>query len=56
MSTTLTHISLLVEDVQMALHFYRDNLGLEVIENLGDYATLKANENLKLSSPFAIAQ
>jgi len=49
MSTTLTHISLLVEDVQMALHFYRDNLGLEVIENLGDYATLKANENLKLS-------
>jgi len=49
MSTTLTHISLLVEDVQMALHFYRDNLGFEVIENLGDYATLKANENLKLS-------
>ncbi len=49
MSTTLTHISLLVEDVQKALHFYQDNLGLEVIENLGNYATLKVNENLKLS-------
>ena len=49
MTTTLTHISLLVEDVQKALLFYQDNLGLEVIENLGDYATLKANENLKLS-------
>ena len=24
-------------------------MGLEVIENLGNYATLKANENLKLS-------
>jgi lactoylglutathione lyase len=49
MTTKLTHISLLVEDVQKALHFYQDTLGLEVIENLGDYATLKANENLKLS-------
>jgi catechol 2,3-dioxygenase-like lactoylglutathione lyase family enzyme len=49
MTNTMTHISLLVEDVQDALHFYQDNLGLEVIENLGNYATLKANENLKLS-------
>ncbi len=49
MTVILTHISLLVEDVQRALHFYQDNLGLEVIENLGSYATLKANENLKLS-------
>jgi lactoylglutathione lyase len=49
MTTTLTHISLLVEDVQKALQFYQDNLDLEVIENLGNYATVKANENLKLS-------
>ncbi len=49
MTTTLTHISLLVEDVQIALHFYQDNLGLDLIENLGNYATLQANENLKLS-------
>src|SRR6266516_3297016 len=49
MTVILTHISLLVEDVQRALHFYQDNLNLEVIENLGSYATLKANENLKLS-------
>ncbi len=49
MKVILTHISLLVEDVQRALHFYQDNLGLEVIENLGSYATLRANENLKLS-------
>jgi lactoylglutathione lyase len=49
MTNTMTHISLLVEDVQDALHFYQANLGLVVIENLGNYATLKANENLKLS-------
>jgi lactoylglutathione lyase len=49
MAAVLTHISLLVEDVQRALHFYQDNLGIEVIENQGTYATLKASEDLKLS-------
>lgn len=49
MTLTLTHISLLVEDVQATIGFYQDTLGLEVVNNYGDYAELKANDNLKLS-------
>ncbi len=49
MALTLTHISLLVEDVQKALIFYSDSMGLEVIENHGGYAELRANERMKLS-------
>ena len=49
MSLTLTHISLLVEDVQKALIFYSDSIGLEVIENHGGYAELRANAHMKLS-------
>ena len=49
MSITLTHISLLAQDVPATLHFYQDMLGLEVINNYGDYAELKGNEQLKLS-------
>src|SRR5947209_974912 len=49
MPMTLTHICLLVEDVARTLHFYQDVLGLDVINNWGEYAELKANENLKLS-------
>src|SRR5437764_3243901 len=48
MALTLTHVSLLVEDVQRALRFYSDTLGLEVANNFGDYAELTAGENLKL--------
>jgi catechol 2,3-dioxygenase-like lactoylglutathione lyase family enzyme len=49
MTLTLTHISLLVEDVQRTLHYYQDILGLDAVNNDGDYAELKANDNLKLS-------
>jgi catechol 2,3-dioxygenase-like lactoylglutathione lyase family enzyme len=49
MSLTLTHISLLVEDVQKALIFYSDSLGLKVLSNHGGYAELEANEQMKLS-------
>lgn len=49
MALLLTHVSLLVEDVPRALQFYHSVLGLQVDENFGNYATLKANEHLKLS-------
>lgn len=49
MTTALTHICLLVEDVQRALHFYQDTLGLEVLNNYGVYVELRANENLSLA-------
>jgi len=49
MAIALTHISLLVEDVSKALHFYHDTLGMEITDNSPDYAALRANENLKLS-------
>lgn len=49
MNITLTHISLLAQDVPTTLRFYQETLGLEVINNYGDYAELKGNEQLKLS-------
>ena len=49
MTILLTHISLLVEETLRSLQFYHDIFGLEVLNNYGDYAELKANENLKLS-------
>src|SRR6266705_2130600 len=49
MTMLLTHISLLVEDMSRSLQFYHDIFGLQVLNNYGDYAELKANENLKLS-------
>jgi|SRR5438067_8438601 len=49
MTIALTHISLLVEDVSKALHFYHDTLSFEITDNFPDYAALKVNENLKLS-------
>lgn len=49
MSLTLTHISLLVENVQKALIFYTDSLGLKVLSDHGGYAELQANEQMKLS-------
>ncbi len=49
MTIALTHVSLLVRDVPNALKFYHNTFGLEIVNDLGNYAELKANENLKLS-------
>ena len=49
MSLTLTHISLFVQDMQAMLKFYRDMMGLQVLDEWGSYAELKASENVKLS-------
>ncbi len=45
----LTHIWLLVEELPRALGFYRDTLGLDVLNDLGEFVELKANENFQLS-------
>lgn len=49
MAPLLSHVSLLSDDVQRALDFYHHTVGLQVDENFGSYATLRANEHLKLS-------
>jgi catechol 2,3-dioxygenase-like lactoylglutathione lyase family enzyme len=49
MTLELTHIWLLVEDMPRALGFYRDTLGVDVLNDLGDFVELKANEHFQLS-------
>jgi catechol 2,3-dioxygenase-like lactoylglutathione lyase family enzyme len=49
MALALTHIWLLVDDMQLALSFYHDILGLEVLNNLGEYVELEVNEQFILS-------
>lgn len=49
MNITLTHISLVVMDMQSMLKFYRDTMGLQLLGDSGNYAELKASENVKLS-------
>jgi catechol 2,3-dioxygenase-like lactoylglutathione lyase family enzyme len=49
MTPDLTHIWLLVDDMPRALHFYRDTLGLEVANNLGQYVELKASGGFMLA-------
>jgi catechol 2,3-dioxygenase-like lactoylglutathione lyase family enzyme len=49
MALALTHIWLLVENMQLALSFYHDTLGLEVLNNLGEYVELEVNEQFILS-------
>ena len=49
MALALTHIWLLVENVPLALSFYKDILGLEVSSNLGEYVELNVGEHFILS-------
>lgn len=49
MSITLTHVSLFVQDMQLMLNFYREMLGLQVLNEANGYAELKASEGVKLS-------
>ena len=49
MPLELTHIWLLVEDMPRALSFYRDTLGIEVLNDLGEFVELRANANFQLS-------
>jgi catechol 2,3-dioxygenase-like lactoylglutathione lyase family enzyme len=43
MATELTHIWLLVEDMPRARAFYRDTLGMELLNDLGEYVEFKPN-------------
>lgn len=49
MSITLTHVSLFVQDMQAMLKFYRETMGLQVLNESDGYAELKASEEVKLS-------
>ncbi len=49
MSITLTHVSLFVQDMQSMLNFYREMLGLQVLNETNGYTELKAGEDVKLS-------
>ena len=49
MTITLTHTSLFAQNIERMLTFYRDTLGLKVLENRDGYAELQAGENVKLS-------
>jgi catechol 2,3-dioxygenase-like lactoylglutathione lyase family enzyme len=49
MSITLTHVSLFVQDMQTMLKFYRETMGLQVLNETNGYAELKAGEDVKLS-------
>src|SRR5262245_48107037 len=49
MALQLSHIWLLVEDMPRALTFYRDALGLPVLNNLGDFVEFNVNEQFLLA-------
>jgi lactoylglutathione lyase len=49
MALELTHIWLLVEDMPRALAFYRDTLGIPVLNNLGNFVEFQANERFQLA-------
>jgi catechol 2,3-dioxygenase-like lactoylglutathione lyase family enzyme len=49
MATELTHIWLLVEDMTRARAFYRDTLGIELLNDLGEYVEFKPNSNFYLA-------
>ncbi len=49
MALTLTHIWLLVSNVELALRFYHETLDLEVLNNLGEYVELEVNEQFILA-------
>lgn len=45
MALTWTHTWVLVEDMPRALNFYHDTLGLPIVNNLGVFVELDANEH-----------
>jgi catechol 2,3-dioxygenase-like lactoylglutathione lyase family enzyme len=49
MPLELTHIWVLVDDMPRALGFYRDTLGIDVLNDLGDFVELQANSQFQLS-------
>lgn len=49
MAPTLTHIWLLEEDMPRAVGFYRDTLGLDVTNDLGQYVEFVCNEQFALA-------
>ncbi|HEX8730432.1 MAG TPA: VOC family protein [Ktedonobacterales bacterium] len=49
MAPTLTHIWLLVGEMPRALTFYQATLGLELANDLGEYAEFKVSEDVYLA-------
>jgi catechol 2,3-dioxygenase-like lactoylglutathione lyase family enzyme len=49
MAATLSHVWLLVDDIQGAIRFYCDLLGLTLGSDLGEYAELKASDSVYLA-------
>jgi catechol 2,3-dioxygenase-like lactoylglutathione lyase family enzyme len=49
MATELTHIWLLVNDMPLTRNFYRDTLGIEVLNDLGEYVEFRANPQFQLT-------
>ena len=49
MATELTHIWLLVEDMPRARAFYRDTLGIELLNDLGEYVEFKPSPSFYLA-------
>jgi catechol 2,3-dioxygenase-like lactoylglutathione lyase family enzyme len=49
MALELTHIWLLVEDMPRARGFYRDTLGIELLNDLGEYVEFKASPQFYLA-------
>jgi catechol 2,3-dioxygenase-like lactoylglutathione lyase family enzyme len=49
MATELTHIWLLVQDMPRARAFYRDTLGIELLNDLGEYVEFKPNPTCYLA-------
>lgn len=45
----LSHIWLLVENMPRALAFYCDTLGIDVLNDLGEFVELKANDHFQLA-------
>jgi catechol 2,3-dioxygenase-like lactoylglutathione lyase family enzyme len=49
MQVNLTHNWLLVDDMPRALGFYRDTLGLEVLNDLGEFVEFNVNPQFQLA-------
>ena len=49
MTLELTHIWLLVDNISLVRDFYRDSLGIPVLNDLGEFVEFAANSQFQLS-------